>query len=121
MCLLFHDETGEFIPLPMQCDDHGDCSDNSDETLCTSLAMLSQPHYHRVTALRREDATVCLYGSKETYPIYRRCIYDTTYSKACPKNEHLYHCDQFECPSLFRVSTWTNVLFLARKAYKTMF
>ena len=64
MCLLLHGESGESIPLPMQCDGHSDCLDNSDETLCTTLAMTSQPQNHRITTLRREETTVCLDGSE---------------------------------------------------------
>ena len=51
------------------------------------------------------DMLLCNPGASATYSIHNMCVYDSSVSVSCKHNEHLFHCENFECPTMFKVST----------------
>ena len=52
-----------------------------------------------------DDHSLCHHKNNSfCYPSRQRCVYQTYRSNQlfCPGLEHLYHCDEFECPSMFK-------------------
>ena len=52
-----------------------------------------------------DDYSLCHYkGNSSCYPSSQRCVYQTYRSNPlyCPGLEHLYHCDEFECPTMYK-------------------
>ena len=43
-------------------------------------------------------------SNSSCYPTTQRCVYQTYKSNQlfCPGLEHLYHCDEFECPTMYK-------------------
>ena len=52
-----------------------------------------------------DDYSLCHHkGNSSCYPSSQRCVYQTYRSNPlfCPGLEHLYHCDEFECPTMYK-------------------
>ena len=52
-----------------------------------------------------DDYSLCHHKSNSfCYPSTQRCVYQTYRSSKLfyPGLEHLYHCDEFECPSMYK-------------------
>ena len=52
-----------------------------------------------------DDYSLCQsINNSSCYPTAQRCVYQTYRSGSlfCPGLEHLYHCDDFECPSMYK-------------------
>ena len=52
-----------------------------------------------------DDHSLCHHKNNSfCYPSTQRCVYQTYRSTPlfCPGLEHLYHCDEFECPSMYK-------------------
>ena len=52
-----------------------------------------------------DDYSLCHHKNNSScYPSTQRCVYQTYQSNPlfCPGLEHLYHCDAFECPTMYK-------------------
>ena len=52
-----------------------------------------------------DDYSLCKpMRNSSCYPTTQRCVYQTYRSRPlfCPGLEHLYHCDEFECPTMYK-------------------
>ena len=52
-----------------------------------------------------DDYSLCHHTlNSSCYPSSQRCVYQTYRSNPlyCPGLEHLYHCDEFECPTMYK-------------------
>ena len=52
-----------------------------------------------------DDHSLCHHTNNSScYPSTQRCVYQTYQSNPlyCPGLEHLYHCDEFECPTMYK-------------------
>ena len=52
-----------------------------------------------------DDYSLCKpMTNSSCYPTTQRCVYQTYRSRPlfCPGLEHLYHCDEFECPTMYK-------------------
>ena len=106
-CRVYFNIKGESISLSRRCDTKPDCRDYSDELQCPPVQryIVTEPTTTKsqVGSMLRflctaENTTI-------QYSVDDLCIYDTSKAVHCLHSEHLYHCTDHQCPSMFKVST----------------
>ena len=98
--------TGGSISLTRRCDKTSDCDDHSDELLCSPTL------YNNVieaTPKNFPDDSIMLFScapgnTTVRYSVDDLCVHDTSKAVQCQHDEHLFHCRDYHCPSMFKVS-----------------
>ena len=69
------------------------------------MLTLTYNYFQEFSVSCPDDYSLCHPGNNSScYPSTQRCIYQTYKSNPlyCPGLEHLYHCDEFECPTMYK-------------------
>ena len=102
--------SSECLPLSFRCDGLGQCKDNSDETSCfieqvskvTYRQILTNLSLHLNHTRCPPGWSLCNFNPKPTcYITQHMCIYERFHID-CPGLEHLYYCETFQCPTMFK-------------------